>query len=156
MHKTKLAFVSLLSLLVVLTPVSSALAQTKKVEGSLDQSAKQKAPRGNSDQTSVFQKIEKQGGEEVESEKLNKEKGKLGYWGTVGVAAAGGAIGGASMYSYGYARGYHGWDWSEFAGATIGSAAGAASSTATGMAGAASAVGTMVGGIVGDLVGGLW
>ena len=154
MQKTKLALVSLLSLLVVLAPVSSVLAETEKFQRKRDRAPVHKRQQNN--QNEVFEEIEKYGGREVGNKELAKEKGEFGYWGTIGMAAAGGALGGASYYSFGYATGQHGWDWSEFAGSTIGAAAGAASGVATGVTGAASAFGTIVGGAMGDFIGGLF
>lgn len=157
MQKTKFAFVSLLSLLVVVAPVSTVLAQSEPVRESVNGLSQKKELSGKQEkQNDIFQEIEKQGGDEVGNKKLDEVEGEFGYWGSVGMAALGGAVGGASYYSFGYVTGQHGWDWSEFTGTTIGTAAGAASSIATGMAGAASAVGTVVGGAIGDVVGGLW
>lgn len=94
MQKTKLAFVSLLSLLVVLAPVSTALAETEKVEEPAKSKAgKLKKEEENSSGKSVFQKIEKNGGRGVSNEKLDKREGE-GLIGaiTLGIVGAGVAV----------------------------------------------------------------
>ncbi|MBS3788167.1 hypothetical protein KGY79_08255 [Candidatus Bipolaricaulota bacterium] len=161
MQKTKLAFVTLLSLLVVLVPVSTALAATEKVGGSVNQTSGKKATEENSKRGSVFQEIEQQGGKSVSEENLKEIEGE--FWGVVSAAAAGGAIVSSSYYAGTYALGKHAWDWGKFTSKTIGSAAGAAAGAATGSisagkacAAAASAVGSFVGNAVGDIIGGLW
>ena len=156
MQKTKFALVSLLSLLIVLVPVSTALAEHK------EHLREKNTPKTKDiDNKGVFQKIEEQGGEEATENKLERAKGE--FWGVVGAAAAGGAVVSSGYYASTYALGMHGWDWSEFTSETIGAAAGAAVGAATGSisagkacAAAASAAGSFVGKAVGDLIGGLW
>ncbi|MBS3788168.1 hypothetical protein KGY79_08260 [Candidatus Bipolaricaulota bacterium] len=95
MQKTKLAFVTLLSLLVVLAPVSSVLAKTEPVDSSQKQvlvkkESKEKAPA----QSSVFEKIESQGGDEVSEKRLDQKEGEGWFGAAVGVVT--GAISGSA------------------------------------------------------------
>lgn len=89
MQKTKLAFVSLLGLLIVLAPVFTTLAKEKqnlKRKNKMPQKDRNK--NENLSQNAVFNEIEKQGGKEVSKNKLNKERGEA-FWGAV----VGGVVG---------------------------------------------------------------
>ncbi|MBS3764979.1 hypothetical protein KGY71_00510 [Candidatus Bipolaricaulota bacterium] len=89
MQKTKFALVSLLSLLVVFAPVSSALAESigmsklKKPGEKLIDNQKKIEVSG-----STFKDIEKLGGEEISDERLDKEEGELGTLLTATAVAA--------------------------------------------------------------------
>lgn len=89
MQKTKLALVSFLSLLVVVAPVSSVLAQNEPVEAPINDKSQQTRQKAEKDQTSVFQEIEKQGGNEVSDKKLDQEKGEGAFGALVGAVAGG-------------------------------------------------------------------
>lgn len=89
MQKTKFALVSLLSLLVVIAPVSPALAETigmsKLKKPGEKMGGDQELAEANG---STFKDIEKLGGEEISDERLNKEKGELGTFLTATAVAA--------------------------------------------------------------------
>lgn len=83
MPRTKLAFVSLLSLLIVVAPVSAVLAKTGSMNISLNQvDSKEQVEEESKPLTSIFQQIEDQGGREVTDVKLDEEKGE-GLFGAV-------------------------------------------------------------------------
>ncbi|MFP4202613.1 MAG: hypothetical protein ACLFSX_06685, partial [Candidatus Acetothermia bacterium] len=63
MQKTKLALVSLLSLLIVVTPVASALAETSNEQDPIRQEKEaEDEPDSNEARGEVFGEIEKEGG----------------------------------------------------------------------------------------------
>lgn len=94
MRRPKLAFVSLLSLLIVLAPVSSVLAQNEPVEKPVNEKSQQTKQKAEKGQTSVFEEIEKQGGNEVTDKKLDQEEGE--GWLGAAVGALTGAVSGAA------------------------------------------------------------
>ena len=101
--------------------------------------------------SSIFEKIESQGGNEIRDEELKDKKGE--FWGTAAMIGSG-AIGGASVYTAGYALGWHDWDWSEFAGHTAGGVVAASSGIAGGyFGGMTSTIGTVGGEAIGGFIG---
>lgn len=98
MQKTKLALVSLLSLLVVLAPAASALAQTSNVKKPVKTKKKELSSNKATAHSGVFNEIKKEGAKPVSDKKLDEKKGEGPFGALVG-AAVGGAIGlGVSIY----------------------------------------------------------
>ncbi|MCF7889774.1 hypothetical protein K9M78_00980 [Candidatus Bipolaricaulota bacterium] len=97
MQKTKLALVSLLSLLVVLAPVSNALAQTKKVKKPVRVGEELAQKQRNYTEGSEFKKIEELGGKKVGDDTLDRKEGEGPFGAMIG-AVAGAIVGlGASL-----------------------------------------------------------
>ena len=109
MSKLKLTVITVLSLLVVLAPVSSVLAQTEPAEKPINEKSQQTRQKAEENQTSVFEEIENQGGNEVSDKKLDREEGEGLFAGllTTAVGAVAGAVGGAIEYSIMHA---HSWN----------------------------------------------
>ena len=97
MQKTKLPIVSILSFLIILTPVLTAIANTEKAEKpvkELDEGSKNLEERKTK---AVFKKIEKEGGEGVTDKELAKKEGEGPFGAMVG-AITGAVVGlGASL-----------------------------------------------------------
>lgn len=92
MRKAKLLLVAFLSLLIVLAPVSSVLANTKPAQRSRSHFPEKGQEKAKSmEKDSVFQKIESQGGNEVSDKRLDREKGE-GPFGALAGAIAGAAL----------------------------------------------------------------
>ena len=150
MHKTKAVFVAMLSLLLVLAPVSSVLATTKPASSLPEKKSNSKTTKAN-----VFEEIENNGGNEVSDEKLAKEKGE--FWGTVAWTGIGAAAGAAS-YGIEVAMTGRSFSWGGLGTRMVANAASAVTGYGIGAAaaGAGSAVShaaAAAGTIIGDAVG---
>lgn len=97
MSKAKISIISVLSLLIVLAPVSSVLAETEGKEGCQNNS-----PQQVENLDSVFSRLEKAGGEETSDAVLSKAEGE----GLLG-AIIGGLIGLGVAIAYGVTH-HHG------------------------------------------------
>ena len=97
MQKTKFALVSLLSLLVVLAPVSTAIAKTEPAKEAVERQDKLNKKQEEGPNKVVFEKIEDEGGKNVSDKKLARKEGEGPFGAMVG-AIAGAAVGlGASL-----------------------------------------------------------
>lgn len=97
MPKAKLALVSLLSLLVVLAPVSTALAEAENAEKLVKSEEGLQQKQKNNSKESEFNKVEELGGEEVSEKTLDRKEGEGPFGALVG-AIAGAVVGlGASL-----------------------------------------------------------
>lgn len=96
MSKSKLPIISLLSLLVVLAPVSSVLANTEPVV-----KEPEKPDEKVVESYSVFTELEEVGGDAVDDERLGKEEGE-GFFGAI----IGGIIGLGVGIAHGIANGH--------------------------------------------------
>jgi len=92
MKKTKFALVSLLSLLVVLAPVSTAIAQAEPAKGAAEKRDKVNKNREKGSNKAVFEKIEDEGGKDVSNKELARKEGEGPFGAMVG-AIAGAVVG---------------------------------------------------------------
>ncbi|MBS3736677.1 MAG: hypothetical protein V5A87_03950 [Candidatus Bipolaricaulota bacterium] len=97
MQKTRLAFVSLLSLLVVLAPVSTALAKTRNTEKLVKSEEGLKQIQKDNPKEYEFNKVEELGGKEVSDKTLDQKEGEGPFGALIG-AITGAVVGlGASL-----------------------------------------------------------
>jgi len=139
MSKFKLSFVSFLGLLVVLSPLTAALANPVAVTGVSDQHG-----------SNIFATIEKSGGKEVDNERLEEERGE--YWNVFAAAGAGGIFG-AGSYAFNYYTGNHRWSWRGFARSTITGAVAAGTGVVGGMVSTAYSLGSTASAVVSTVAG---
>ena len=101
MQKTNLALVSLLSLLVVVAPAASALAQTQNMEEAVETNEKEQSSQKSEARGGVFDEIEKKGAKPVSDKKLDEKKGE-GFLAGLAASAIGAGVGAVSA-GVGYA-----------------------------------------------------
>lgn len=105
MQKTKLALVSFLSLLVVVAPAASALAQTSKMEEKVETKEKESFSNESEARGGVFDEIEKEGANPVSNKKLDEKKGE-GAFGALAGAVVGGLAGLGTSIANGVTSGH--------------------------------------------------
>lgn len=105
MQKTKLALVSLLSLLVVVAPAASALAQTSKMEEKVETKEKESSSNESEARGGAFDEIEAQGGNLVSDKKLETKEGEGGFGALIG-GSIGALVGLGTSLAHGVTSGH--------------------------------------------------
>jgi len=105
LQKTKLALVSLLSLLVVVAPAASALAQTQNMEEAVETNEKEQSSQKSEARGGVFEEIEEKGAKPVSDKKLDEKKGE-GAFGALAGAVVGGLAGLGTSIANGITSGH--------------------------------------------------
>jgi hypothetical protein len=105
LQKTKFAFVSLLSLLVVVAPAASALAQTPNMEVKAENKEKESSSNESEARGGAFDEIEAQGGDLVSDKKLETKEGEGAFGALIG-AGVGALVGLGTSIAHGITHGH--------------------------------------------------